>query len=583
MRRLSSSLCALLVIALLPAVAQAQFIALSQARLAAPKLSPLAKPEIRSISPGSCSQPGGIISINGSGFGSASGKGVALGGNGQHVDLQVQSWSENRIGARIPSGRGLKPGRRYYVGVERSDHSAWLSNISVSLLICANGGSGRLSTPSATPGKTTSSGGFGMPSLAPLPGGVSVAVPPSGGGGSGGSGFDSDGWGNGSAHSGPATPSSGGSLIGSGFPPPPEIPQVANQRQQQDVEPDELLVVSSDMVSAMALAQQLQGQGVRVKRRQRLEGLGVVISTLGLPQGSSVADQLAQLRQSAPDLWLDANHRYRPLQGADNAWSQGAIGWKAGSGCGRGLRMGLLDTQADPTLTAVGERLHQKSLLSRGVTPADTGHGTGLAYLLAGSESLLPQSELYLAGVFRSRDGNSETTSELIIRGLDWLVKQRVSVINLSLGGSRNLVLELVLQRLVAQGIGLVAAAGNSGPDGPPVYPAAQPGVVAVSALDSDQRPYANGNRGDYIDLAAPGVELALPAPGSRVYRSGSSYATPFVSAALALQMAAGNGPGKALEDLAARAEDLGDPGRDPVFGWGLLRHPGCVSNVKQP
>src|SRR5690606_32954323 len=99
-----------------------------------------------------------------------------------------------------------------------------------------------------------------------------------------------------------------------------------------------------------------------------------------------------------------------------------------------------------------------------------------------------------------------------VVAALDWLVQTRTPVVNLSLTGPDNLLLSLAVSRAVAQGVVLVAAAGNGGVDGPPAYPAAYPDVLAVAAVDRRLRPFDGGTRGDYIDLAAPGVGITAAA-----------------------------------------------------------------------
>ncbi|HEY7886466.1 MAG TPA: S8 family serine peptidase, partial [Cellvibrionaceae bacterium] len=110
---------------------------------------------------------------------------------------------------------------------------------------------------------------------------------------------------------------------------------------------------------------------------------------------------------------------------------------------------------------------------------------------------------------------------------------------------------------------------GNGGAHAPAVYPAAEPGVVAVTAVDAVGRRYRHANTGEYIDVAAPGVDLWLAnSQGSGSYRSGSSYATAFVTAFMALQAQSG------AINWADNTRDLGEAGRDHHFGWGLLQWP---------
>ena len=146
---------------------------------------------------------------------------------------------------------------------------------------------------------------------------------------------------------------------------------------------------------------------------------------------------------------------------------------------------------------------------------------------------------------------------------------------NLSLGGAPNRLLRYAVAQARRQGMVLVAAVGNQGPDHPPQYPAAFEGVIGVTAIDAGGRVFARANRGPAVDFAAPGVDLWVArAGGGGRYASGTSWATPFVTALAAQELAARPAlpPAGLYRVLRAGALDLGAPGRDPVFGWGRVR-----------
>ena len=125
---------------------------------------------------------------------------------------------------------------------------------------------------------------------------------------------------------------------------------------------------------------------------------------------------------------------------------------------------------------------------------------------------------------------------------------------------------------LAAKGIVMVAAGGNAGPSSPPLYPAAYPGVIGVGATDAADALFAASNRGDQIAVAAPGVDLLLPAPGGKYeMQTGTSFAAALVSgvAALMLQADPTLQPDELRANLTQTARDLGRPGRDDQFGAG--------------
>jgi subtilisin family serine protease len=118
----------------------------------------------------------------------------------------------------------------------------------------------------------------------------------------------------------------------------------------------------------------------------------------------------------------------------------------------------------------------------------------------------------------------------------------------------------------------LVAAAGNAGPKSPPLYPAADPNVIAVTAIDADDNAFAMANHGSYITVAAPGVDVLVPAPGgSYEFTSGTSVATAEISGLVALMLE--RDPSADLDDirqaLVSSARDLGPKGPDSTFGAG--------------
>ena len=388
------------------------------------------------------------------------------------------------------------------------------------------------------------------------------------------------------ATSGTPPPAPGDLTQSTALPPPPTLPP-PSAAVTADAEPGEVVAVSSDMAQARALAGRLQGTGIRVLRRRILHQLGFVLSTLALSKGTGATAALAQLRALAPKAWIDLNSRYRLLGSTAHRYARALIGWRRRADCGTRVRIGLVDTGADAHHPALAHtHLDQREFLADGYRAAPREHGTAEAAILLGNgdddlRGLLPRARLFLAAVFRERaHGTVDATAEQVALALNWLAGQGVSVIVLPLGGPRNLLIEAAISRTLQRSIAIAAAAGNGGPDAAPVYPAAQAGVIAVTAVDADGRVYTHANHGAYIDFAAPGVDLWVARPGGGAhYASGTSYATPFVGAALAIaRERAPRGTWAALvRNLAAHARDLGTHGRDPVYGWGLLRTHGCA------
>lgn len=238
------------------------------------------------------------------------------------------------------------------------------------------------------------------------------------------------------------------------------------------------------------------------------------------------------------------------------------------------VRIGIVDGWPDPS---IGLHASAIALLPLVAEPAGADHATAVACILAcapmaGLGGMARGAHLVFAAVLH-QDGSGRLRSDTITvaRALDALLSRGVDIINISLGSAPDSVLQRVVERVLPRVGALVAAGGNAGPNGRPPFPATHPGVIAVAAVDADGQPWSHGTRGGHIAVAAPGVDLWLPVGGGR-YFSGTSYAAPFVTAALATLRARGKPIG--LDVLCAWAIDLPPAGRDDATGCGLLQWP---------
>ncbi|WP_075216041.1 S8 family serine peptidase [Mongoliimonas terrestris] len=232
-----------------------------------------------------------------------------------------------------------------------------------------------------------------------------------------------------------------------------------------------------------------------------------------------------------------------------------------------------------------GDAAPMRPVRGEAAMPADgdggSTHGTAIAALLVGRADgrvpgLLPEATLVAVNAFTPDDqGRERTDVATLVDAIEHLAARGVRVINLSLSGPPNAVLEAAVGAAARDGIVLVAAAGNGGPYAEPAFPAAYPNVIAVTAVDRTLDVYRRATRGTYVDFAAPGVEVWTAAAGPM---SGTSYAVPFVTAAVAAHLAArpGASPAAVAGHLAASAFDLGAAGRDDTYGWGLVRADSC-------
>jgi len=168
--------------------------------------------------------------------------------------------------------------------------------------------------------------------------------------------------------------------------------------------------------------------------------------------------------------------------------------------------------------------------------------------------------------------GGVQSNSFAVLKGLDYAAAHGAQIVNMSFAGPKDALIERGIAALAAKGIVMIAAAGNAGAKSPPLYPSANPNVIAVSATDAKDHLFTASNRGGHIALAAPGVDIFLPAPDQKYQiTSGTSFSAAYVSALAALMLE--RNPALKAEELRAvlirTARDLGSPGRDDLFGAG--------------
>ncbi|MEJ0085901.1 MAG: S8 family serine peptidase [Pseudomonadota bacterium] len=337
-------------------------------------------------------------------------------------------------------------------------------------------------------------------------------------------------------------------------------------RAELDRVNDELIVraeVVAIDISEAALALALKAD-FRVLRTQELADLGLRITVLQAPAGWSASRGLKRLRKLDPAGSYDYNHVY-----LDSGAIAAAVSGSAAPGpAGAGARLGLIDGGVDDKHRALaGIVLHRFGCNGAAVPGA---HGTAVASLAVRDKSV---NELFAADVYCGLPAGGAV--DAVAAAFGWMARERVAVINVSLVGPRNVLLERVVRSLVGQGYAIVAAVGNDGPAAPPLFPASYEGVIGVTAVDTKQRVLVEAGRGKQVDFAALGVNenAALAAPDSCAAVRGTSFAAPLVARLLAPRIAAPDAAQRqrALDELARAARDLGAQGRDDVYGAGLV------------
>lgn len=321
--------------------------------------------------------------------------------------------------------------------------------------------------------------------------------------------------------------------------------------------------------------------GFSIVRVRTLNPLNLRVIVLRAPSGTSTREALRELRHIDPTGTYDFNHIYTA--------SGTTLGPAAASGATRTIPsrsrtgsvpvssrtvLGLIDGGIEVRQTVFRrEMIHQHGC---GGHPVPSRHGTAVASLMIGRDGRFagaaPGAVLYAANVYCGRPTGGAV--DAIVAAFAWLAGERVPVINISLVGPPNALLRRVVDRVLARGTLIVAAVGNDGPAAPPLYPAAYPGVIGVTAVDAAHRVLFEAERGPQVMFCAPGADIdAAAVPRGLAPVRGTSFAAPLVAGLLALRLhrpdpAAARA---AVQTLIHRARHLGAPGRNPLYGYGLL------------
>lgn len=336
-----------------------------------------------------------------------------------------------------------------------------------------------------------------------------------------------------------------------------------------------LIVLSNNNIDR--LVADASALGYVLTRRTDLNGLDDTLLSFRIPEGTTIPDAIVEVEELQPGATAGANHAYRlQATGPDKMTMEFAdqmIGWPANS-CGTRGTVGLIDAGVAPNHPAIASgQVVQRNFSLNGKMPA-TDHGTLMADIMMANQRL-DRTKLFSANVIDPEDGDGSIAgAEAIVRAVDWMVQNDVPVVNISLTGPQNKILRRGLETATKNGLIVIAAAGNQGPAAPPLYPAAYPFTIAVTAVDSKMQVYRRALQGTQIDIAAPGVDVLVQSQNRLRIVSGTSAAAVFVTSAVATSPSLRNSANAdALRaKLGARALDLGPKGRDTVFGYGLVR-----------
>jgi subtilisin family serine protease len=366
------------------------------------------------------------------------------------------------------------------------------------------------------------------------------------------------------------------------LPPGSGMPPIGETR----FSPDELMLQTGSAVTPQHVARTAQRFGLTMLTQQTIGMLGRTVYTFRIANGRSVREVIRQIEASGLNAAVQPNYTFaltqdqnnpNPVPGDPAQYTVKKLHLAEAHQITKGENavIAVIDSEIDPNQPDLVSRVTDRFDAGCGASPPDA-HGTGMAGAIASHVHLLgvaPHANIIAICAFGGV-GQPKATSIKIIRGLDYAIQHGARIVNMSFAGPRDPALSQALQIAREKGILLIAAAGNNGPKSSPLYPGADRSVMAVTATDENDRLFYGANQGKYVTIAAPGVDILVPAPdGGMQFTTGTSVATANVSGVAALLLA--HKPSLKPEEIRAilvrTARHLGSGDSNPQFGAGLV------------
>jgi pentapeptide MXKDX repeat protein len=353
--------------------------------------------------------------------------------------------------------------------------------------------------------------------------------------------------------------------------------------------------VSSEMVfhvgpnvSRAAVDAQAKRLGLTIVGAQQSGITGGTLYQFGLPPGRQVSDVVRSLEAERVGI-ASPNYVYRIVQDTASETSSATgtpdqytveklnLAEVHKVATGRDVLVAVIDSKVDASHPDIAGAIVE-DFDAVGRPEQAHSHGTGMTGAIASHRKLLgiaPNARILAVHAFSTTSRQSpEATTRQIIAGIEWAINKGARIINMSFAGPYDPMIQLAMRNAAAKGVILIAASGNMGAKSPPLYPAADPNVIAVTATDESDTLFAQAVRGPHLAVAAPGVDVVVPAPADTYQlTTGTSVAAAHVSgvAALLLERYPTVNAATVLEVLTSTARNLSDKGRDDLYGWGLI------------
>ena len=355
--------------------------------------------------------------------------------------------------------------------------------------------------------------------------------------------------------------------------PPPPPPR------RNDFVKDELLITYDFGMSLEAVKAVTEKYKLKRKDGMAIKALrkGVIIADT---QGQNPLDLQDIINKAEKSFAAMTNNFYTPATTRslklDYPLAQTGVGRARTIARGKGILIGMVDTPVDLSHSALrGSNIVQHAIVDPN-TVESKAHGTSIAGVLVSRHpqiGVAPDANLLSVSAFSSRPGHPNALrgkSSDIVKAIAYCIEKKVDILNLSFTGGKDSFVETIVNEAIRQGITVVAAGGNRGRTNSTVYPAVINGVVGVTAVDRKQRRYKKADKGRFIDIAAPGVDILTLAPQGKYQRStGTSVAAAHLSGVMALLKEYRRD--YQSSQLNQTAIDLGRRGKDIEFGNGLV------------
>jgi subtilisin len=314
-------------------------------------------------------------------------------------------------------------------------------------------------------------------------------------------------------------------------------------------------------------------------------------------------NKIAEIKSDPRVTYIEDEQTYKASDEYTNSWGVQHIGSQSVNNQsinGTGIKVAILDTGIDYNHLDLKDNYKGGyNFVSNNTNPMDdnTGllinsHGTRVAGIIAAEKNgigvvgVAPNASLYAVKVL---DGSGFGNTSWLISGIQWAIDNKINIVSMSIEGPFSQALQNVCDEAYNSGILLVATAGNTY-GGNVTYPAGYNSVIAVTATDFADQKAIFSPIDPKIELSAPGVNINSTIIGGEYgIDSGTSMAAPHVTGVAALIYST-NFPdvdGDRVRDnkdvriiLQNSARDLGSPGKDDIYGYGLVDAQAAVLGI---